>query len=112
MHSKFIIFGDNFAKRALNLLNLADSCHVYGYMCLLSFIDVGIKTLWDLNTKRNLYEKVMAVLDYLGVHFSRIWEIFDGVGFRFEFWVRTWHFEGQSYVADERTSLRLSRGIC
>ena len=26
-----------------NLLNLADSCHVYGYMCLPSFIDVGIK---------------------------------------------------------------------
>ena len=54
-----------------------------------------IKILWDLNTKRNLYEKVMAVLDYLGVHFSRIWEIFDGVGVWCEFWVRRWHFEGQ-----------------
>ena len=51
--------------------------------------------LWDFNTKRTLYEKVMAVLDYLGVHFSRIWEIVDGVGFRFEFWVWRWHFEGQ-----------------
>ena len=54
-----------------------------------------IKILWDLNTKRNLYEKVMAVLDYLGVHFSRTWEIFDGVGFRFKFRVWRWHFEGQ-----------------
>ena len=54
-----------------------------------------IKILWDLNTKRNLYEKVMAVLDYLGVNFSRIWEIVDGDGFRFEFWVWRWHFEGQ-----------------
>ena len=54
-----------------------------------------IKILWDLNTKRNLYEKVMAVLDYLGVNFSRIWEIFDWDGFRFEFWVWRWHFEGQ-----------------
>ena len=37
----------------------------------------------------------MAVLDYLGVHFSRILKIFDGVGFRFKFRVRRWHFEGQ-----------------
>ena len=54
-----------------------------------------IKILCDLNTKQNLYEKVMALLDYLGVNFSRIWEIVDGDGFRFEFWVWSGHLEGQ-----------------
>ena len=193
MHSKFIILAITLRWHIRILPNLVNSCHVYGYICLPSFIDVGIKIaileqvevisefswkwriwraifsnlvsdrvynfvygwkghifkylnpkkgtglpshygdtaterkpiprtlegaiyvvqshwsvkfgmamcnyeikiLWDLNTKQNLYEKVMAVLDYLGVHFSRIWEIFDGVGFRFEFWVWRWHFEGQ-----------------
>ena len=42
MHSKFIILGDNFALTYSNLLNFANSCHVYGYIFLLSFNDVGI----------------------------------------------------------------------
>ena len=83
--------------------------HIWFGMAMCNY---GIRILWDLNTKQNLYEKVMAVFRFLRVHFSRIWEILtesvSDLNLEYEVGI----LKVKLYVADERTSLRLSRGIC
>ena len=49
-----------------NLLNLEDSCHVYGYICVPSFIDVGIKIA--------ILEQVEVILKFSRK--LRIWRAF------------------------------------
>ena len=61
-HSKFIILAITLRRGHYNLLNLADSCHVYGYIYLPSFIEIGIKIA--------ILEQVEVILE-----FSRKWRI-------------------------------------